>query len=369
MISAATHSAPPPTPLLAALSSAGQEFGSLVETSGAQTISLFSDAATELSALVTTAGAFDAGTRSRIRITGQDRVRWLNGMVTNTVKTLSAGSHNYTFVLNAQGRIQGDATIFALADHLILETDRSQSANLLAHFERFIIMDDVELAPIQAQTTLGLAGPAAAALLTRLDLPVPAPGALLTTDWLGSQLTLVAEESLLIPRFSLWIAASEVGRLWTALLGAGAVPAGANALHSLRVLQGIPLYGTDINDKTLAQETGQTRALNFNKGCYLGQEIVERVRSRASVHRGIRQFALHGAPAAPGTPILADGAPIGEVTSVAEIRLPAFAGQLALGTVRTEALDRGARLTYPDGTAAWLDYPPVSTTHATAGES
>jgi folate-binding protein YgfZ len=347
----------PLTPLAATLNPADQR---LIDAAGARTFSSFTDAASELSALTTAAAAFDRGTRMRIRITGEDRVRWLNGMVTNTVKALPAGAQNYTFVLNAQGRIQGDATVFAFADHLILETDRSQSVHLLAHFEHFIIMDDVELAPVHDQTTLGLAGPAAASILTALQLPVPAPGSFVTAETAGLAITLSAEETVLVLRFSLWIAESEIQQLWAALLAAGATPAGTEAVHALRVLEGTPLYGVDISEKTLAQETGQARALNFNKGCYLGQEIVERVRSRANVHRGIRQFALHGAPAAPGMPILADGASIGDLTSIAQVALPAFSGQLALGTVRTEALDRGAALTYPDGTAEWLPHPPLA---------
>jgi folate-binding protein YgfZ len=160
-----------------------------------------------------------------------------------------------------------------------------------------------------------------------------------------------------VRRFSLWVEDSAVKALWQRLLGAGATPAGADSVEALRVLEGTPLYGVDISDKTLAQETGQMRALNFSKGCYLGQEIVERVRSRANVHRGIRQFVLHGAAAGPGEPLSADGAAIGELTSVAQVELPQFSGQVALGLVRVEALN-GA-LSYPGGSAEVLTSSPL----------
>ncbi len=328
----------------------------LLETRGARTFPVFSDGASELSALVTKVAVFDAGARVQLRITGQDRVRWLNGMVTNSVKALATGNHNYTFVLNAQGRIQGDATVFAFADHLILETDRAQAERLYAHLDRFIIMDDVELSWIEGQTTLGLAGPGAEALLAALGLPAPAAGCFAAVADSPASVV-VAEAAMHVRRFSLWIPEAATLKLWQKMIEAGATAAGALAVDALRVLEGTPLYGVDMSEKTLAQETGQMRALNFNKGCYLGQEIVERVRSRANVHRGIRQFALHGAPAAPGTPISAQETAAGELTSVAVIDLDGYKGQLGLGLVRVEAL--GRPLVYPGGTVEVLAASPL----------
>ena len=367
----------PLTALAAALGTA--EPGQLAEARGVRTFSVFSDASGELSALVREVAAFDQGARVRLRITGEDRVRWLNGMVTNSVKALAPGSHHYTFVLNAQGRIQGDATIFAFADHLILETDAAQAERVFAHLDRFIIMDDVELAWVARQTTLGLAGPGARELLTRLGWPVPEEG----TFAIVGGITIVAEYSPAVPRYSLWIADSTAATVWQQLLAAGARPAGTAAVDALRILEGTPLYGVDISEKTLAQETGQMRALNFNKGCYLGQEIVERIRSRASVHRGIRQFVLEGAPAAAGTQLFAssEGAPapaaVGELTSVAAVTLPItlpatlpdLPGPIALGIVRVESLDRpGASgvLTYAGGSARALPHSPLTSPAANA---
>ncbi len=329
----------------------------LVEAHGSRAPAVYSDAAQELSALLTSVAAFDADARVRLRITGEDRVRWLNGMVTNSVKGLAQGTHNYTFVLNAQGRIQGDATVFAFADHLILETDRSQAERLLAHLDHFIIMDDVELAWADGRTTLGLAGPGARDLLIALGLPAPEAGSLVAVSD-PAQMIVVGEDSPHVRRFSLWIGKAEAPGFWKRLLRAGAIPAGTVAIDALRVLEGTPLYGVDITEKTLAQETGQMRALNFNKGCYLGQEIVERVRSRANIHRAIRQFALHGEPTAPGTSLTADGVAIGELTSVAEVALPHFTGGVALGLVRVEALRQP--LAYAGGSVEVLTESPLS---------
>ena len=347
-LSMLTANAAPLTPLADALG-----VGALAAGQGAQSVAVFSDAAAELSALVEGVAVFDRGHRVRLRISGEDRVRWLNGMVTNTVKALAPDTHNYTFILNAQGRIQGDATVLAFPDHLVLETDRSQAEHLFAHLDRFIIMDDVELAWMQSGSSLGLAGPGAESLLVSLGLPTPERGCFAQTSG-GVTMTVVAEHSPSIRRFSLW--AWEPESLWLQLVQSGALPAGALAVDALRVLEGRPLYGIDISEKTLAQETGQTQALNFHKGCYLGQEIVERVRSRATVHRGLRQFVLEGAPATPGTPLTADGAAIGELTSIASVPL-ADGGYPALAIVRLEALK--GTLRYAGGLAELLTRSPL----------
>ncbi|MFT4114530.1 YgfZ/GcvT domain-containing protein [Silvibacterium sp.] len=327
---------------------------------GAETVLAFAGANSELAALTASAGCYDLGYRSFVRITGEDRVRWLNGMVSNTIVGLTEGRGNYSFLLNAQGRIQGDANIYAFVDHLLLETDRSQQATILGHLDRFIIMDDVELHPATAQTAVGIAGPKAAAVLESLGLTAPTEESSITTArWQEHELLLIRDVSSLapsvVPRFTLVIAAEAVAALWQALVGSGAEPCGAEAVEKLRILEGAPLYGVDIRDRHLPQETAQTQALNFSKGCYLGQEIVERIRSRASVHRGLRQFQLGASVGSlengATLPLEAEGAaqnPVGELSSIAEYDLPGFRGTLAIGFVRNEAVERGLQLRTAD---------------------
>ena len=104
----------------------------------------------------------------------------------------------------------------------------------------------------------------------------------------------------------------------------------------MRIASGTPRYGQDIHDRDLPQETGQTRALNFTKGCYIGQEIVERIRARGNVHRMFTGFLADGDQLAPGTKIHAEGKDVGEVTSVAILPLSRKT-TIALGYVRREA--------------------------------
>ncbi len=322
---------------------------------GARMAAVFSSVHDELKALATAAGVYDLGWLQRFRITGEDRVRWLNGMVTNTVRDLAPGRVNYTFLLNAQGRIQGDGDVYALPDALLFATDHAQAPSLAAHLDRFIIMDDVELAPEDDVTAIGLAGPQAPQVLKTAGFEPPA-----LNECQERESTLLAQTRP--GAFTFWAARSQAATLWQHLVQAGAIPCGIDAVEALRVLSGVPRYGADIHDKSLAQETGQTRALNFYKGCYLGQEIVERIRSRATVHRALRAFRLEGELPAPGTALFAQGkpdAPVGELTSITPVELPELAGVYALGTVRTESAEMP--LFYTGGKAAALPRAPLQT--------
>ncbi len=256
-----------------------------------------SSSAAQLAALLQRIGVSRLDRTGWIRVTGEDRVRWLNGMVTNSIQQLKDGEGNYNFLLTVQGRIQGDATIFAEPGALLMETTASQVPGLMALLDRFIIMDDVELADeTGSQSGLLIAGPKAASLLTQIGVNVEGLEILQkrTLPWNATPISVLHTESPLIPRFELWTDANTASKLLEALQNAGAVDCDAQSIEWLRILEGTPLYGTDIRDRELPQETGQTRALHFAKGCYLGQEIVERIRSRGNVHRTFSAFRLDG---------------------------------------------------------------------------
>jgi folate-binding protein YgfZ len=328
------------TPLAEALRHANSL--SVQEYRGAESIGNFSNPAEELAALRYTVGIYDLGWRRLIRCTGEDRGRWLNGMVTNFVSDLDENAGCYSFVLNAQGRIQGDMDIYRCADSFWLETDAAQLDALTAFLDRYIIMDDVTLEPQPQWTVLGIAGPGAAAAIAEAGLPVPSSTLhMLHGGWQGHAVDVIAGHSPLVPRYEIWIERESVLALWNALTAAGAAKCGVSAIESLRILEGTPAYSVDITSKDLPQETNQMRALHFNKGCYLGQEIVERVHSRGNVHRTFTGFVLADGRPTPGTPMLAEGKPVGEITSVARVTLSENGDRvLALGNIRREALQR-----------------------------
>jgi folate-binding protein YgfZ len=128
------------------------------------------------------------------------------------------------------------------------------------------------------------------------------------------------------------------------------------------VLEGTPLYGVDLNDRDLPQETGQNRALNFSKGCYLGQEIVERIRSRGKVNRQFHQFALTSKPESLPLDLRSNGQSVGRITSAASLSSAGGPEVLALGFIRVEVVERGEAITY-DGGEATL-HPTIGQKHA-----
>ncbi len=337
------------------------------------TIATTSSPVTQLFALLHTVAVSRLEQTGWIRVIGDDRVRWLNGMVTNSIQQLNDGEGAYNFFLNAQGRIQGDATVFAEPEALLIETASSLIPSLITFLDRFIIMDDVELADV-TNTKLGLqiAGPRAASVLASVGFNIAGlePLAARTISWNDAPTTIIHAYSPLVPKFELWTDPETTQKLAEELQNAGAASFEAESLEWLRILEGTPLYGVDIRDRELPQETGQTRALHFNKGCYLGQEIVERIRSRGNVHRTFSGFRLQGHLPVSGATLEADGKKIGELTTVAAIPLPNSPGepiQIALGYVRREALDRGTPILYPGGTAVPVSLPFSDAAPSTLG--
>jgi len=317
----------------------------------------------QLSALLEGTGIAPLPEIGWIRVTGEDRVRWLNGMTTNSIQQLKPGESNYNFFLSAQGRIQGDAVALMLDSCILLGTARARVPALIELLDRFIIMDDVELAEHPSFGVL-VAGPSAAATLAAIGIAASdlAPLHFIAIDdWRSQKVAILHAHSPLVPRFELWAESPAIiAQLTEALAASGAMLVDAEALTHLRILEGTPLYGTDIRDKELPQETAQTRALHFAKGCYLGQEIVERIRSRGNVHRTFHAFQLTGDLPPAATVLESEGKSIGELTTAAAVPLASGPVQLALGYIRREALERGSKIAYPGGTAV-----PIATPYRT----
>jgi folate-binding protein YgfZ len=319
---------------------------------------------TEIEALAAGAALHDLGWVRRMKVRGEDRFRWLSGMVTNTVNDLGPTGGAWNLVLNAQGRIQGDLNVWRKNDKLEIEFAADQAERLLGHLEHFIIMDDVELVLRDDTTALGLTGPRASDVLARLGLPsLPQPMTHTRTDWNGLSLRIRRGHGVLADHYELWTTTATVGKLWKFLMTGGATPAGFSALETFRVAEGLPAFGLDILERDLPQEAAQTRALNFNKGCYLGQEIVERIRSRGNVHRHLCHLELDGPLPAAGTALTLDGAEAGHITSACELPLRSGPRRFALAMVRADAETRNLPLQYAapetQATARLLAGPPT----------
>jgi len=310
----------------------------------------FGDPRAEFQALLSGCGLYDLNWRAKIAVTGGDRVRWLNGMATNNVRDLAPGHGVYAFLLNAQGRIQADLYVFQRGDSLLVDTERGQQEKVLQLFDHYIIADDVEYADISDKlTALGLTGPESRHVLERAGIAVPELAYLQFADvaWQQKTITLLRSGEEARESWQVWAAPEHTGELWSVLLKAGARPIGTTALNLFRISRGIPQFGADIRERDLPQETGQTRALNFTKGCYLGQEIVERIRSRGAVHRQFTAFVVEGTLPEPGAKIMAgentEEKEVGEITSSAVLPLPGGDRTVALGYLRREAAGKDLR--------------------------
>jgi folate-binding protein YgfZ len=344
---------------------------------GATVAARFADPQLELAALLGGCGVYDLGFRARISLTGSDRVRWLNGMVTNNIRDLASGRGVYAFLLNPQGRILGDMFVYNAGEALVVETDRSQVEKIVATFDHYIIMDDVEVTDISdKQTTLGLVGPKSRAILNAAGIEVPElqPSEMITPrcncDCECVECTVVRGENAQHESYEIWLAPQDVYKTWQALVAAGATPMGSEALEMQRISTGVPLYGVDIRERDLPQETEQMRALNFNKGCYVGQEIVERIRSRGNVHRKFTGLLAEGAAAiAAGAKIISNEKEVGEVTSVATLPTPSGERTVALGYIRREVGVPGREMTIGTAKATVIQLPLDSVAPGQAEDS
>ena len=310
----------------------------VAEYRGAATAAHFGDPQAEFTALRGGCGAYDLGFRAKISLNGSDRGRWLNGMVTNNVRDLAVGRGVYAFLLNPQGHILGDLLAYNRGESIVVDTDCSQTEKILATFDHYIIMDDVEVTNLSEQmTALGIAGPRADEMLAVAGFASGEmqPLQMESVTWRGMECTLVRSEDEKHISYEIWLPPSDVRKLWDALIAAGATPVGSEALELQRIVSGIPTYGVDIRERDLPQETEQARALNFNKGCYVGQEIVERIRSRGAVHRKFTGFVAEGAAKiAAGVKIVVGEKEVGEITSAGFLR--AADRTIALGYIRRE---------------------------------
>jgi len=314
----------------------------LTEYCGAQTAAVFSRPEAEFAALRSACGLLDLAWRAKILVTGKDRQRWLNGMVSNNVRDLAPGCGAYSFLLNVQGHILADMYVYNRGEYFVLDTDRFQAEKLMPVLKRYIIMDQVELTDASDKLgALGLQGPKAGEVLGAAAIQPAQLQPLEVEDRVWREIGISLLPTL-HGGYEVWLAPENAPKLWEALSGAGATPAGTEALELWRVASGIPRYGQDIRERDLPQETGQQQALNFTKGCYIGQEIVERIRSRGAVHRKFTGFTFAGPPPPPGTKIRVDGREVGEITSVAQVPTPTGEKAIGLGYIRREPGPAGA---------------------------
>jgi glycine cleavage system T protein len=345
---------PSPSPLADAHISRG---AILAEYHGALVPLRFSGAVAEHQAVRQSAGVFDFSFHAQFAVKGDDRARFLHRIVSQDIKILSPGQGTYATLLNAQGHILADFRVYCTTDYFLIDTDSDLRDKTMQALARYIIGDRVQLEAVQ-MFALAIQGAKSGAFLEKAlhaDLPQLQEYGHIVTTFSGMPVRAVRATSTGEEGYELWAETKDSAGIWEACCAQASIDrvlcCGTEALESLRIEAGIPRYGPDMGEDTLPLEAGLLGALSFNKGCYVGQEIVERARSRGHVNWKLAGLFIEGAAVpAPGEKLLSAGKEIGEVTSVCAS--PTLKGTIALAYLRREVSEPGTKLALASGANA-----------------
>ena len=288
----------------------------------------------------------DLSQRGKIAVSGPDRTRLLHALTTNDVRSLLPGAGCYAFFLNAQGRVLADANVFCLPDEILLDTEPEVRNSILAHLEEFTIADDASAIDITPYTgTVAVEGPQAQHVLEKIIPALPTERHAITMSPYGWVARVSTSGQ---PGWAVFTPAAMQGRFVCDIESAGAVHANQADTRVVRIENAIPRFGEEITARFLAAEVGEVDAISSGKGCYLGQEVVERVRSRNAVSRVLAPIHFDSGTSAGAGTKLHDGAVrAGEIVSA--VYSPCFGCWVGLAYVRTDLLRLGVSLSFDSG--------------------
>ncbi len=325
-----------------------------LELNGQEAVAHYGDPLAEYAALGESAGVSDLSFRARLCVLGSDRVKFLNGQVTNNVKDLRTGEGCYAALISAKGKMQSDLFIYILENEILLDFEPGLGQAVQQRLEKYIIAEDAQVADVSALYGLWrVQGPQAAVLLKNLPWNIAIPqkphtlakmddaalGEIYLTNYARTH---SGDYDLFVPSQSMQAVA---GLLVTAAQKTGGRFCGWQALETARVEAGIPRFGADMDETNLAPEVLDTGAISYSKGCYIGQEVIARVRTYGQVAKALRGLRLPDD--LPALPVKGDKLFLGEkemgcITSA--VASPRLKANIALGCVRREANQPGTVL-------------------------
>ncbi|MBT3271161.1 folate-binding protein YgfZ [Candidatus Poribacteria bacterium] len=311
-------------------------------------------------------GVFDLSDRGKLRVTGSERATWFHGMGSNDVEGLSVGAGNLGAVLTDRGKMLGDYRLIVREEDLLVDTEPGLGAALAERLDRFLISEDAAISDeADAWSLFGIAGPAAAARLSdRLSVDVGGleEHASLTATTDDGDVTIACRNRTGEMGYDLWIARDAGEALWATLTADGVAEVGADALEALRIEAAIARYGMDTDEDIIPLEAGLYQAIDFEKGCYVGQEIVARMHYRGHPNKLLVGLRFDGEPTVELRAELFeegdDSKARGFVTSLAHS--PTLGAMIGLGYARTQFAEAGSRLraAAADG-FAWVEVVPT----------
>ncbi len=332
--------------------------GRFLDLNGLEGVQDYGDAAAEYRALRESAGILDLSLRGRLCVLGADRLAFLNGQVTNNVKELKTGEGCYAALVTAKGKMQSDLNIYCLENELLLDFEPGLSAAVQARLEKHIIAEDAQVADAAPHYgLLSAQGPRAAAVLESLSLRAPqkAFGVARMEDAALGEIYVANQPRIGTAGFDLFVPADALPaaaeRLLTAARAAGVGLCGWAALETARIEAGRPRFGADMDGTNLPPEAGlDDRAVSYSKGCYIGQEVMARIRTYGQVAKVLRGLRLPDDLAAlpkRGDKLFLGAKEAGYITSATVS--PMLRGNIALGYVRREANQIGTELMLETG--------------------
>ena len=329
----------------------------LGEYHGALVPMCFAHPVAEHKAVREASGLSDFSFRGKFAMKGRDHAKFLHRMVSNDIKRLAPGQGTYATLLNPQGHILVDMRLYCAGDRFFVDTDADLRDKALLGLQRYVIGDQVEFEPLDLYV-LAFQGPRSRPLLEKtlhVDLPAMQEFDHFATNYAGFPVRVVCVSSTGEEGYEVWAGAKGLLAVWGAACGQaptyGMLPCGTQALETLRIEAGIPRYGQELGEDTIPNEAGLWNALSFTKGCYVGQEIVERARSRGHVNWKLMGLIVESeVPPPPGEKLVREGREIGEVTS--SCVSPTLLKTIALAYLRHEVSEPGTRLELPSGTVA-----------------
>ena len=326
------------------------------DADGSECVEAYANIEDELRLIHESAGLIDLGFRSRICVIGPDRIQFLHGQVTNDIKKLDAGQGCLAALVDHKGKIQSDLNVHRLAEELLLDFEPGLTERITERLNQFIIAEDVEVLDVAPHYgLLSVQGPASGAVLESLELGVSLPAK-------ARQVASVSHEDFgeiyLANRaradragFDLYVPTDSLPAAFPTLVDAcksarGDV-CGSAALEQARILAGIPRYGVDMDESNLVSETGiASEAISYSKGCYIGQEVIARIRTYGRAKRRfcrLRIDALDAELPAKGDLLYSGDRKAGWITSAT--RSAGDTGAIALGYVASGHWDSGTALT------------------------
>ncbi|MGI0149706.1 MAG: aminomethyltransferase family protein [Thermoplasmata archaeon] len=295
----------------------------------------------EVRAVRARAGMIDLSDHAKIELKGSERVPFLDGVVTADLKILVPGTSTYALLLNEKSRVLGDVRVYAFQDSLVLDIEASQKESVLRILEKARVSDDVDFRDLGPVGHVEVHGPQASPILAGLLGPelrgLPRNGFLTVPIQRRETAHIARIPSVGETGYVIWSAESSLSDLWNRLAGAGVKPIGRDAWDVLRIEAGVPRFGVDIGEDTLALEGAPESAISFTKGCYVGQEVVARGTYIGQIRRKLLGLRVDGdLPPVHGDRVSSGGRDIGAVTSGAWS--PTRSGAIGMALLRVDAV-------------------------------